>query len=286
MKAAEWIVLDISFASVLTEHPLLVFANFVAEWDEAHKYDYANSQVAQECSQSINKALHAFEPNFQFNLISEPFNASVELVHPNEATLEQRLLATQIVISTINCVKDDIEYSREKTVFERHAPTAPIRIQKVSMEEFVTRIQSSEKLWLLEATQNQHNAWSVTPSKVYRSHYGGARGDRLNERNQLTNFIGMPSMPTANGSWFWSVDEVSDVNRGGTYLADVVRRYGINGYTIIDDNVILDLQHNLVMNGGGCGYSAISPTTPQDYTKLKRFAQKHLSSFEKYLELS
>jgi hypothetical protein len=40
------------------------------------------------------------------------------------------------------------------------------------------------------------------------------------------------------------------------------------------------------MDGGACGYSSVSPTTPQDYSALKRAVKKHLSSFESYQALN
>src|SRR5690606_15277015 len=124
---------------------------------------------------------------------------------------------------------EQMQHRLEKANFDRYAPSSTICVKKADIKEFVQRIQTSKKLWLLEAHQGKRTTWSMKPSKVCRSHYVGGCTDRLAERNRITNFIGMPNV---SGSSFWSVDDAQQ--NSGTFLADVVRHYGANGYVFMD----------------------------------------------------
>jgi hypothetical protein len=279
MNRPEWTLLDVSEAPLLNEHPFQCFGNFVKKWDEANKYNYAQSAIVEQCIEKINEELAPL--GFSVMVIAQERISDIKLIAPSHVTLLDRMLATSIFIDTLNRLDEEMEHRLEKAIFQRYAPSSPIGVAKVSIEEFVQRIQASKKLWLLEAVQGAKTTWSMKPSEVCRSNYGGGRTDRLAERNRFTNFIGMPN---ASGASFWSVDDAQQ--NGGTFLADVVRHYGVNGYVFMDDNVILDLQHDLSMDGGACGYSSVSPTTPQDYSALKRAVKKHLSSFESYQALN
>ena len=284
MNEYEWNLMDASMAPILNHRPderLFSLGN-----------DNFDNNVVQGCLNRIEKDNHdlfvqineELKPlGFSLQLVSRPFHKVISLIAPAGATLLDRMVATAVVVGVIKKFDENIANSKEKALFDAWAPLGPICVAKVDMEEFTRRIRTSRRLWLIQLwlaedrKKGVRATWSMTPSRVTLAKYSGGHSDRLAERNQLTNFIGMPN---ASGMSCWSVDDARGFS--GTFLADVVRRYGANGYVLMDDNVILDLQHDLNMDGGGCGYSSLSPTTPQDYSALKHAVRKRLVSFESY----
>lgn len=89
--------------------------------------------------------------------------------------------------------------------------------------------------------------------KLQVHNYGGARMDRIHDRNKITREFGFPD---TRGSKFWSADEID--GSGGTFLANILAFYGreSTGWFEID-GVPIPLHSTIEVEGRG--YMSLDP---------------------------
>ncbi len=273
MNLRTWSVLDISQMAVLTQQPWEYFSDIISQYDKPNRWSLDKSEVAQWILGRINEVIRSYHYEIQIGEHSMVIMNSL-----SSAKESDRFIVTKLYIDTLRKLQKELDNKATTQFFDNYQPSDDFVIKKVGMDEFLSRILQSKKLWLCEK-QPSTQKWLLAPSKLEKERYAGARLDRLGERNRLTNAIGMLHV---SGNVFWSLNDVS--NATGNYLADVVRNYGIDGFTVVDDNVILDLQHDITVPAGNCGYSTLYPSTKQSYAKLKNYLNKHLKSSEAYID--
>lgn len=123
-----------------------------------------------------------------------------------------------------------------------------------SREIFVKTIMEASKKGVLslETTDKRYlpDAGQTRLVIIEDCKYGGARWDRIRERNRITKSFGFP-VPKKD---FLSVDELGGT--GGTFLADVLCSYG-DDYWFVIDGARLSLENDLEVFGGD--YIALHP---------------------------
>jgi hypothetical protein len=111
-----------------------------------------------------------------------------------------------------------------------------IKTEKLELKNFVKRISTSNKLYLVE----DGLACKV---KITKSGYGGFRTDRVSERNKITNALGFKH---CEGREFMNCEEKDG---SGTYLANVLEDYGKETF-FIENGTALSYQTDIQTKGG------------------------------------
>lgn len=116
-----------------------------------------------------------------------------------------------------------------------------MKVTQLKLEDFVARISKSQNL--IHVTNG-----IGTRCKIAKAYYGGARTDRLRERNKLTNALGFEK---CSGRVFLSAEDLE--GNGGIFLADIMSNYGKNEF-FIENGEAISFQSDQVFDFGGCGY--------------------------------
>jgi hypothetical protein len=128
-------------------------------------------------------------------------------------------------------------------------------------EAFALRLLAATTLILRRFVTDPHGRSVMVSEENVRlsvSRYGGARVDRLADRNRITNTLGLPR---CSGGLFLSVD----IGNHGLFLADVIRSLG-EEWEIVDQAGPLRLVTSRSTNALG-GYTALQPIGPERYAR-------------------
>lgn len=120
-------------------------------------------------------------------------------------------------------------------------------------EWFIKTIMAASEAGTLVYVQPQLSPEHVRKHiKLEIDNYGGARMDRIHDRNKITREFGLPD---TRGSKFWSLNEP---NGSGTFFANVIARYGSNssGWLEIDGSPV-PLHSTIEVEGRG--YMSLDP---------------------------
>jgi hypothetical protein len=293
LTAKNWEVMDASHIALSYEVGSKIFRDYVKKFDEKNQYSQEVSKYGQELLLKGNGLLADMNAPFVLTYTRMTVNSSADyhLTATTEADATWRYKCSKALFEMVKELTTEKENQEERAKFERFRPGKELVVEKVNMQEFLNRVRSSTKLWSVDAT-NAHKRtragklvgkdWAnapLYPASLVKSSYGGARVDRLAERNALTNAIGLSPCV---GRQFYSLDDKDGC--GGLFFADVVRHYG-EDHIIIDDNVVLDLQHDMkhTIPNSCLGYAELSPNKRKtSYKPIMNVLNKRLSSFEEY----
>lgn len=274
LTATNWELFDGEDIAVSSEHAWEVPVKYVEHFDENNKYHPDKSTYGQALLKEANKILKSI--GSPCKLVFNTTNNNVTDFHlysPKNTEQKWRFKSTKAIFELTQRMIDTKEKIKDQALFNANKPNGDIVIKKVNMQEFLDRLQNSNKLWFLDATNswkytrtgNAVRDWknaSLRPVKLKRQNYGGARTDRLATRNAFTNQIGLPP---CEGRAMYSLEDKS--GGGGTFFADVVKGYGREHECIIvDNNEMLVLVFDEKLPSPHTEYSYIQDiTSPREY---------------------
>lgn len=298
LTATDWELLDGEDIAVSATNSWDVPAEYVKKFDDKNKYHPDQSIYGQKLLKEANKMLKSI--GSPCKLVFKGANYGMQYFHlqsPKNVEQKWRFKSTKAIFELTKKLIEAEDEREEQALFDANKPSGDIIITKVNMQEFLDRLQNSDKLWFLDAT----NSWKRTragkavgkdwmkanlrPVKLVRSRYGGARTDRLATRNAFTNQIGLPE---CKGNAMYSLDDKGGA--WGTFFADVVKSYGREGDSIIvDGNEMLVLVHDKKLPNPHAEYSYIrSITSPRERrvdsnVTICKILNQRLSSFKSYM---
>ena len=295
--ATDWEIVDGTDIVVTHNRATDDLESYVTKFDEGNKYHPDKSTYGQFLLEEGNKLLQSMNSPcvlcFKFTNYG---SAGFALEAPDGTDVSWRFKSTKALVELKDRLIQAEENERERKLFEDNKPSQEIIIRKVTMSEFLDRLQNSKKLWYLDATNSWRRNKSgqavgkdwekalLEPVTLTRSRYGDARTDRLATRNAFTNSIGLPKCA---GMEFYSLDDKR--NCGGTFFADVVKGYGKEGDCIIvDDNEMLVLVHEGNLPNPHAEYNYLQAlTSPRErrvssYHGIRKILNKRLGDFKSY----
>jgi hypothetical protein len=120
----------------------------------------------------------------------------------------------------------------------------------MNIQDFIAAIMQASKDGKLEFVSCDNHHVSRDKVTLEIDNYGGARIDRLYDRNKITNALGFKRVL---GTLFWSANEDDGC---GSFLADIFVRYGKNYYFLVDGK-LLPLVCDITTEGRG--YTSLDP---------------------------
>jgi len=294
LMSNDWELLD--GENILVSHVLAweFPRSYVEKYDSDNKYQPSKSAYGQKLLKQVNDVLHSISSPCELVFKEGSYGMSdFHLESPENTDQQWRFKSTKVMFEVTAQLMGEEALMTAKKLFEDNRPNGTITICKVSMQEFIDRVQKSKKLWFLDAL----NSWKVNrqghavgkdwnkailqPVTLEKIHYGGARVDRLAARNQFTNQIGLPE---CSGMYMYSLDNKNGY--GGTFFADTVKGYGRLGNGIlVDDNEMLVLVDNQDLPSPHAEYSYLNPqinTKADSYQKICKILNNRLADFDSY----